>query len=68
MAGFFAYPPEIRNVICTTNAIESLNSSMRKILKVRRAFPNDELGSTWVCSRIGLSTNSRNRGPMSSTS
>jgi len=39
---FFAYPPEIRKVIYTTNAIESLNSSMRKILKVRRAFPTDE--------------------------
>ena len=42
LTGFFAYPPEIRKVIYTTNAIESLNSSMRKILKVRRAFPNDE--------------------------
>lgn len=39
---FFAYPPEIRKVIYTTNAIESLNSSMRKILKTRRAFPSDE--------------------------
>ena len=39
---FFAYPPEIRKVIYTTNAIESLNRSMRKILKTRRAFPNDE--------------------------
>ena len=39
---FFAYPPEIRKVIYTTNAIESMNSSLRKILKVRRAFPNDE--------------------------
>ena len=29
-------------MIYTTNAIESLNSSMRKILKTRRAFPNDE--------------------------
>ena len=42
LTAFFAYPPEIRKVIYTTNAIESLNSSMRKILKVRRAFPNDE--------------------------
>ena len=45
MTGFFAYPPEIRKVIYTTNAIESLNSSMRKILKVRRAFPNDEVAT-----------------------
>ena len=39
---FFAYPREIRKVIYTTNAIESMNSSLRKILKVRRSFPNDE--------------------------
>lgn len=39
---FFAYPPEIRKVIYTTNAIESLNRSMRKILKTRGALPNDE--------------------------
>lgn len=39
---FFAYPPEIRKVIYTTNAIESLNRSMRKVLKTRGALPSDE--------------------------
>jgi hypothetical protein len=39
---FFDFPPEIRRVIYTTNAIESLNYSMRKVLKNRGAFPNDE--------------------------
>ena len=39
---FFDYPPEIRKVIYTTNAIESLNYSLRKVLKNRGAFPNDE--------------------------
>lgn len=39
---FFDYPPEIRKVIYTTNAIESLNFSLRKIMKNRGAFPNDE--------------------------
>ena len=39
---FFACPPEIRKVICTTNAIESLNNSIRSLVKNRRAFPNDE--------------------------
>ena len=39
---FFAYPPEIRGVIYTTNAIESTNMSLRKILKVRGSFPTDE--------------------------
>jgi transposase-like protein len=38
---FFDYPPEIRKVIYTTNAIESLNYSLRKVLKNRGAFPND---------------------------
>jgi len=39
---FFGYPPEIRKVIHTTNAIESLNYSLRKVLKSRGAFPTDE--------------------------
>lgn len=39
---FFDYSPEIRKVIYTTNAIESLNYSLRKLLKTRGAFPNDE--------------------------
>ena len=39
---FFAYPPEIRKVIYTTNAIESLNSSLRKVTRNRNSFPNDE--------------------------
>jgi transposase-like protein len=36
------YPPAIRRVIYTTNAIESFNFSLRKRLKTRGAFPNDE--------------------------
>ncbi len=39
---FFDYPPAIRKVIYTTNAIESLNYSLRKVLKNRGAFPSDE--------------------------
>ena len=39
---FFDYPKEIRKVTYTTNAIESLNYSLRKVLKNRGAFPNDE--------------------------
>jgi putative transposase len=39
---FFDYPPEIRKVIYTTNAIESVNMSLRKITKNRGAFPSDE--------------------------
>lgn len=39
---FFAYPEEIRKVIYTTNAIESLNMTLRKVTKNRGSFPNDE--------------------------
>jgi transposase-like protein len=38
----FEYPPEIRKVIYTTNAIESLNSVIRKATKQRKLFPTDE--------------------------
>lgn len=38
----FEYPPEIRKVIYTTNAIESLNSVIRKVTKQRKVFPTDE--------------------------
>ncbi len=39
---FFDYPPDIREVIYTTNAIESLNRSLRKVLKTKGCFPNEE--------------------------
>lgn len=39
---FFQFPPEIRKIIYTTNAIESLNMSLRKAIKTRGAFPSEE--------------------------
>lgn len=39
---FFAYPPEVRRVLYTTNAIESLHMRLRKIIKNRGHFPSDE--------------------------
>jgi transposase-like protein len=39
---FFVFPPDIRRAIYTTNAIESLNMQLRKIIKTRGHFPNDE--------------------------
>ncbi len=39
---FFAFPAEIRRIIYTTNAVESLNMSLRKIIKTRAAFPSEE--------------------------
>src|SRR5262245_60097860 len=39
---FFAFPAQVRKVIYTTNAIESLNMSLRKIIKTRAAFPSEQ--------------------------
>jgi len=39
---FFSYPEEIRRIIYTTNAIESLNNTLKKTIKNRASFPNDE--------------------------
>jgi len=39
---FFDYPPEIRRINYTTNAIESVNMSLRKITKNRGSFPSDD--------------------------
>ena len=39
---FFAYPEEIRRIIYTINAIESLNMTVRKVLKNKRFFPSDD--------------------------
>jgi transposase-like protein len=39
---FFDYPAEIRKVIYTSNAIESVNMGLRKLSKNRGSFPSDE--------------------------
>jgi len=39
---FFAFPPAIRKMIYTTNAVESLNRTLRKVIKTRGSFPSDE--------------------------
>ena len=45
---FFAYPQKIRKVIYTTNAIESMNRSIRKVIKNRGAFPSDEAATKLI--------------------
>ena len=42
---FFAYPPAVRKIIYTTNAIESMHMQLRKIVKNRGHFPSDEAAS-----------------------
>ena len=50
---FFAFPPAVRKVIYTTNAIESVNAQLRKIVKTRGHFPTDEAATKllWLALR-----------------
>jgi transposase-like protein len=50
---FFAFAPEVRRVIYTTNAIESLHMQLRKIIKSRGHFPSDEAATKllWLALR-----------------
>jgi transposase-like protein len=54
---FFAFPPEVRRVIYTTNVIESLHMQLRKIIKNRGHFPSDEAATKllWLALRNILS-------------
>jgi putative transposase len=45
---FFAFPAPIRRVIYTTNAIESVNARLRKIIKTRGHFPSDEAATKLI--------------------
>lgn len=45
---FFAFPPAVRRLIYTTNAIESLHSQLRKIIKTRGHFPSDEAATKLI--------------------
>jgi putative transposase len=39
---FFSFPEEVRKVVYTTNAVESLHGSLRKVIKTRGSFPTEE--------------------------
>jgi transposase-like protein len=45
---FFVFPPAVRKVIYTTNAIESVNAQLRKIIKTRGHFPSDDAASKLI--------------------
>ena len=49
----FAFPPEIRKVMYTTNAIESVNMCLRKVTKNHRIFPSDEAALKVIYLAIG---------------
>src|SRR5450631_1681710 len=45
---FFAFPPAVRKVVYTTNAIESINARLRKIIKTRSHFPSDDAATKLI--------------------
>jgi transposase-like protein len=45
---FFAFPPEVRRVIYTTNALESVHARIRKVIKTRGHFPSDEAATKLI--------------------
>ena len=45
---FFAFPPEIRRVLYTTNALESVHAQLRKIIKTRGHFPHDDAATKLI--------------------
>ena len=58
---FYAFPPEVRRIIYTTNAIESLHMQLRKIIKTRGHFPTDEAATKliWLALRNVMKNRSR---------
>jgi putative transposase len=45
---FFAFPPDVRRLIYTTNALESVHGQLRKIIKTRGQFPTDEAATKLI--------------------
>jgi transposase-like protein len=60
---FFAFPPEIRRVIYTTNALESVHAGLRKIIKTRGHFPHDEAATKLIWLALRNITAKWDRGP-----
>ena len=60
---FFAFPPEVRRVIYTTNALESVHAQLRKIIKTRGHFPNDEAATKLIWLALRNITAKWERGP-----
>ncbi len=48
MIPFFAFSPQFQRVICTTNAMESINARLRKIIKSRGHFPSNDAASKLI--------------------
>jgi putative transposase len=61
---FFAFPPEVRRVVYTTNALESVHAQLRKIIKTRGHFPNDEAATKLIWLALRNITAKWARGPI----
>jgi transposase-like protein len=61
---FFAFPPEVRRIIYTTNALESVHAQLRKIIKTRGHFPNDEAATKLIWLALRNITAKWERGAM----
>lgn len=61
---FFAFPPEVRRVIYTTNALESVHAQLRKIIKTRGHFPTDEAATKLMWLALRNITAKWERGPI----
>ena len=60
---FLAFPPDVRRVIYTTNALESVHAQLRKIIKTRGHFPNDEAATKLIWLALRNITAKWERGP-----
>ena len=60
---FFAFPPQVRRIIYTTNALESLHGQLRKIIKTRGHFPTDEAATKLLWLALRNITARWTRGP-----
>ncbi|MGH3157642.1 MAG: IS256 family transposase [Streptosporangiaceae bacterium] len=61
---FFAFSPAIRKLIYTTNAIESLNSQVRKAIRNKGHFPNDEAATKLIWLALQRAANNWNNPPV----
>jgi transposase-like protein len=60
---FFAFPPDVRRVLYTTNALESVHAQLRKIIKTRGHFPNDDAATKLIWLALRNITAKWERGP-----
>lgn len=60
---FFAFPEEVRKIVYTTNAIEALNSKLRRAVRTRGHFPNDEAAAKLLYLVLNQAANDWKRPP-----